>query len=172
MTTTNEGAGTKMADIVIRSVSKATETDIVESRTGRGSIGIGSSRSHMGTEIGSGNGMVCERESSTHCEGTIGAETMVALVVVVVGCAWRGSTTRNTSMTMIGAVSSGTMMSVVTIEGVRRAHRSQGLGRGGQAWKEGSGGATREEVTDSQRKCSLVTAQMQGLWMGCPCARV
>jgi len=56
--TVNEGAGTKTADIVIGSVSKATETDIMESRTGRGSIGIGSSGSHMGAEIGSGNGMV------------------------------------------------------------------------------------------------------------------
>ena len=56
--TVNEGAGTKTADIVIGSVSKATETDIMESRTGRGSIGIGSSGSHMGAEIGSGTGMV------------------------------------------------------------------------------------------------------------------
>jgi len=161
----------KTADIVIRSVSTATEMDIVESRTGRGSIGIGSSGSHMGAEIGSGNSMVCVRESSTRREWTIGAETMVALVVVV-GCVWRGSSTRNTSTTMIGAVSSGAMMSVVTVEGVRRAHCLQGWGWGGRARKEGGGGATREEVADSRRKCSLVTAQTQGLWMGCPCARV
>ena len=47
MTTVNEGAGTKMVvDIVIGSMSKATEMDIVESGTAIGSIGIGSSGSH------------------------------------------------------------------------------------------------------------------------------
>jgi len=84
----------------------------------------------MGTEIGIGNGTARERGSGTCREGTIGAETMVALVVVVVvvGRAWRGSSTRNTGGTMIGAVSSGTMMSVVTVEGMKRAHLLVGEG--------------------------------------------
>jgi len=103
--TMNEGAGMKMvvaaADIVIGSVSMAIEMDIVESRTGRGSIGRG---------------------SGTCCEGTIGAETMVALVAVMVGhCVWRGNSTRNIGRMMIGAASSGMMMSVVTVKGVKRA---------------------------------------------------
>ena len=123
----NEGAGTKTAaaaaaDIVIGSVSTAIEMDIVESGTGRGSIGIGSSASHMGTGIGSGSAMVRERGSGTRREGTIGAETMVvAPVAVVVGRrAWRGNSTRNIGGMTIGAASSGAMMSVVTVEGVKR----------------------------------------------------
>jgi len=62
--TANEKTGTKMEDIVIGSMSKATETDIMESGTGRGSIGIGSSGSRMGTEIGMGNGTAREREGA------------------------------------------------------------------------------------------------------------
>ena len=65
----NEGAGTKTAavaaDIVIGNVSTAIEMDIVESGTGRGSIGRGSSGSCMGTGIGSRSAMVKERGSST-----------------------------------------------------------------------------------------------------------
>ena len=132
----NEGAGMKMAavavDIMIRSVSTAIEMDIMESGTGRGSIrsiGRGSSRSRMGTGIGSGSATVRERGSSTRHEGTIGTETMVALVEVVVGRhAWRGNSTRNIGGTMIGATSSGAMMNVVTIEGVKRAHLLVGEG--------------------------------------------
>ena len=60
---------------MIGSVSKATEVDIVESGTGRGSIGIGSSGSRMGTEIGIGNSTARERGSGTRREGTIGTET-------------------------------------------------------------------------------------------------
>ena len=111
---------------MIGSVGKATEVDIVESRTGRGSSG-----SHMGTEIGIGNGTARERGSGTHREGMIGAETMVALVVVVVvGRAWRGSSMRNTGGTMIGTVSSGTMMNVVTVKGVKRVRLLTGVGVG------------------------------------------
>ena len=113
----NEGAGTKTvaaaADIVIRSVSTAIEMDIVESGTGRGSIGRG---------------------SGTRCEGMIGTETMVAPVAVVVGrCVWRGNSTRNIGGMMIGAVSSGAMMSVVTIEGVKRARLLVGEGAEAEA---------------------------------------
>jgi len=124
-------------DIMIRSVSTAIEMDIMESGTGRGSIrsigrgsiGRGSSRSRMGTGIGSGSATVRERGSSTRHEGTIGTETMVALVEVVVGRhAWRGNSTRNIGGTMIGATSSGAMMNVVTIEGVKRAHLLVGEG--------------------------------------------
>jgi len=151
MTTAKEGAGTKMGvEIVIGSVSKATETDIMESGIGRGTIGIGSSGSRMGTEIGIRNGTARERGSGTCHEGTIGAETMVAPVaVVVVGRAWRGSSTRNTGGTMIGAVSSGAMMNVVTVEGVKRVC-SQGWGWGRSSterhwqWRY-----AREEVADS-----------------------
>jgi len=68
--TANEGAGTKTAvDIVIGSVSKATEMDIVESGRGIGNIGIGSSGSCMGIEIDSGNGTARERGSGTHRDG-------------------------------------------------------------------------------------------------------
>jgi len=125
--TANEGAGTKTgAEIVIGSVSKATEVDIMESGTGRGSSG-----SRMGTEIGIGNSTARERGSGTHREGTIGTETMVAPVaVVVVGRAWRGSSMRNTGGTMISAMSSGTMMNVVTIEGVKRVRLLAGVGVG------------------------------------------
>jgi len=118
---------------VIGSVSKATEVDIVESGTGRGSSG-----SRMGTEIGIGNGTARERGSGTRREGTIGAETMVAPVaVVVVGRAWRGSSMRNTGGTMIGAVSSGAMMSVVTVEGVKRACLLAGVAVGAEAVEHG-----------------------------------
>jgi len=42
------------------------------------------------------------------------------MVAVVVGChGWRGSSTRNIGGTMIGAASSGVMMSVDTVEGVK-----------------------------------------------------
>jgi len=118
------------ADIVIGNVSTAIEMDIVESGTGRGSIGRGSSGSRMGIGIGSGSAMVRERGSGTRREGTIGAETMVAPVaVVVVGRrAWRGSSTRNIGGTTIGAASSGAMMNVVTVEGVKRARLLVGEG--------------------------------------------
>ena len=122
--TTNKGTAMKTAvlDIMIGNMSMAIEMDIVESRSGIGSIGIGSSGSCMGIEMGSRSGTVSERESGTCPKGTIGTETMVAPVVVVVGChAWRGSSTRNIGGTTIGAVSSGVMMSMVTIEGVKRA---------------------------------------------------
>ena len=148
----NEGADTKTAaaaaaaDIVIGSVSTATEMDIVESGTGRGSIGRGSSGSRMG--IGSGNGTVRERGSGTRREGTIGAETTVAPVaVVVVGRrAWRGSSTRNIGGTTIGAASSGAMMSVVTVEGVRRARLLVGAGAEAEAVEHGKtlGAALRQ----------------------------
>jgi len=121
-------AAAAAADIVIGNVSTAIEMDIVESGTGRGSIGIGSSGSRMG--IGSGSAMVRERESGTRREGTIGAETTVAPVaVVVVGRrAWRGSSTRNIGGTTIGAASSGAMMNVVTVEGVKRVRLLGGAG--------------------------------------------
>jgi len=121
MTTMNKGAGMKtvaaVADIVIGSVSMAIEMDIVESRTGRGSIGRG---------------------SGTCCEGTIGAETMVALVALVVGHRmWRGNSMRNIGGMMIGTTSSGMMMSVVTIEGVKRAHLLVGEGAEVEAVEHG-----------------------------------
>jgi len=164
------------ADIVIGNMSMAIEMDIVESGTGRGSIGRGSSGSHMGTGIGSGSAMVKERGSGTRRDGMIGTETMVAPVAVVVGRrAWRGNSTRNIGRTTIGAASSGVMMSMVTVEGVKRARLLVGAGWG---WRWSSMERrwwwhyAREEVADSRRECSPVTAQMQGLWMGCPCTRV
>jgi len=60
MTTTNKGTGMKTAalDIVIGNMSMAIEMDIVESGSGIGSRGIGSSGSHMGIEMGSRSSMV------------------------------------------------------------------------------------------------------------------
>jgi len=123
MTTTNKGTGMKMAvlDIVIGNVSTAIEMDIMESRSG-----IGSSGSHMGIEMGSGSSTVRERETGTCPKGTIGTETMVAPVVG--HCAWRGNSMRNIGGTTIGATSSGTMMSMVTVKGVKRACLLAGAG--------------------------------------------
>ena len=122
MTTANEGAGTKMVDIMTRSVSTATERDIVERGTGRGSTGIGS-KSCMGTGIERGSGMAIEIKSGTCHDEMIGAETIVAVVVeVVLVHALRGSM-RNPDGRMIDAASSGAMVIiVVTIEGAKRAH--------------------------------------------------
>ena len=114
-----------MLDIVIGNMSTAIEMDIMESGSG-----IGSSGSHMGIEMGSRSGRVRERGTSTCPKGTIGTETMVAPVVaVVVGCrAWRGNSMRNIGGMTIGTMSSGTMMSVVTIKGVKRARLLTGAG--------------------------------------------
>jgi len=51
--------------------------------------------------------------------------------------AWRGSSTRNIGGTMIGATSSGTMMSVVTVKGVKRARLLAGEGVGAEAVEHG-----------------------------------
>jgi len=112
--------------------------DIVESGTGRGSIGRGSSGSRMGTGIGSGSATVRERGSGTRREGKIGTETMVALVALVVGRrAWRGNSTRNIGGMTIGAASSGAMMNVVTVEDVKRARLLAGVGVGAEAVEHG-----------------------------------
>jgi len=53
------------------------------------------------------------------------------MVAVVVGRhGWRGSSTRNIGGTMIGIASSGAMMSVDTVEGVKRARLLAGAGAG------------------------------------------
>jgi len=83
-----------------------------------------------------GNGTVRESGSGTRREGTIGAETTVAPVAVG-HRVWRGSSTRNIGGTMIGATSSGVMMSVVTIEGVKRACLLAGEGVGVEAVEHG-----------------------------------
>ena len=106
----------------------------MESGTVRGSIG-----SRMGIEIGIGNGTARGRGSGTRHEGTIGTETMVAPVaVVVVGRrTWRGNSTRNIGGMTIGAASSGAMMNVVTVEDVKRARLLAGVGVGAEAVEHG-----------------------------------
>ena len=98
-------------------VSTATERVI---GTGTGSTGIGN-ENRMGTEIGRGSGTAAiEIASGTRHDETIGAETTVAVAVVLVR-ALRGST-RNPGGRTIDAASSGAMMIiVVTVEGAKRA---------------------------------------------------
>ena len=52
------------------------------------------------------------------------------VAVVVCRHRWRGSSTRNIGRMMIGAASSGMMMSVDTVKGVKRAHLLAGAGAG------------------------------------------
>ena len=99
-------------------VSTATERVI---GTGTGSTGIGN-ENRMGTEIGRGSGTAAiEIASGTRHDETIGAETTVAVAVVLVVRALRGST-RNPGGRTIDAASSGAMMIIaVTVEGAKRA---------------------------------------------------
>jgi len=88
----------------------------------------------------------------------VGAETMV-VVALVMGHAWRGSSMRNTDGTMIDATSSGALMIMVIVEGMKRVHHSQGWGRSSQAWKEGGSASKRSSLTPKgsvfllQRRC-------------------